>query len=75
MMIQFHKPSDYEDDDSENQEPPKPPGPDYEDNGTESCKYKLLHQIMYRMRQINSKQRSLDILIFSISIFQMPSMF
>ena len=38
MMIQFHKLSDYEDDDSENQEPPKPPGPDYEDNGAESCK-------------------------------------
>ena len=38
MMIQFHKLLDYEDDDSENQEPPKPPGPDYEDNGAESCK-------------------------------------
>ena len=37
-MIQFHKLSDYEDDDSENQVPPKPPGPDYEDGGAESCK-------------------------------------
>ena len=79
-MMQFHSFSDYEDDDLDNQEPPKPPGPNHENDDSDyddppkptaqSCNYELLQRTMYinHLKQA-TKVLSLTILIGFASIF------
>ena len=77
-MMQFHSFSDYEDDDLDNQEPPKPPGPDHENDDSDydetpnptaqSCNYELLQRIMY-INHRGYKVLSFNMLICFVSIF------